>query len=276
MLSFLNENSETQEHKMIPSQPYAGHGRTLADERGDHFVHPAGGQFRIMLIEDDIDLARLTAEYLGKRNLQVEIEHTGTNAIERIRQSTPHLVVLDVMLPGMDGFEICRRLRNTGTDVPIIMLTARDEDIDQVLGLEMGADDYLTKPVQPRVLLAHIKAILRRLTPNEHPSAAVDVLQFGALHISKIARDVTLHEKPVDLTTAEFDLLWLLAASAGRVLSRNEILRELRGLDYDGIDRSIDSRVSRLRRKLGDDAIASAHIKTVRPHGYLFSPTDWP
>jgi two-component system, OmpR family, response regulator len=187
--------------------------------------------------------------------------------------------VLDVMLPGMDGIEICRRLRQRGDDVPIIMLTARDEDIDEVLGLEMGADDYLAKPVQPRVLLAHIKAILRRIpaSPNSVEKSHIvgNSLIFGQLLINKDARDVAFKDTPIDLTTAEFDLLWLLATNAGRVLSRNEILRELRGLDYDGFDRSIDSRISRLRRKLGDDALSAAHIKTIRPHGYLFSPSDW-
>jgi two-component system OmpR family response regulator/two-component system response regulator RstA len=231
--------------------------------------------FRILIIEDDIELARLTAQYLQKRGLLVDIEHSGERALTRIAREKPQLIVLDIMLPGMDGFELCRTLRSQGSDIPIIMLTARDEDIDQVLGLEMGADDYLAKPVQPRVLLAHIKAILRRTTVLENKPGASSNLQFGKLHISKNSRDVRIGVDAVDLTTAEFDLLWLLAANAGRVLPRNEILKALRGLDYDGVDRSIDSRISRLRRKLGDDAIASAHIKTVRPHGYLFSPAPW-
>jgi two-component system OmpR family response regulator/two-component system response regulator RstA len=234
---------------------------------------------RVLLIEDDVDLATLTAAYLGKQNLDITIEHHGDNALARILEINPQLIVLDVMLPGMDGIEICRRLRQRGDDVPIIMLTARDEDIDEVLGLEMGADDYLAKPVQPRVLLAHIKAILRRIpTSPSHvkKSHLIDnSLIFGQLRINKDARDVTFKDTPIDLTTAEFDLLWLLATNAGRVLSRNEILRDLRGLDYDGFDRSIDSRISRLRRKLGDDALSAVHIKTIRPHGYLFSPSDW-
>ena len=239
-------------------------------------LHTATGQsYRVLIIEDDVELARLTAEYLEKRNIEVAIEHRGDEAMARIAREQPHLIVLDVMLPGMDGFDICRALRTQGSELPIIMLTARDEDIDQVLGLEMGADDYLAKPVQPRVLLAHIKAILRRSTTQEKIVTDGDALQFGQLRISKSSREVKIGNNNVDLTTAEFDLLWLLATNAGRVLPRNEILKSLRGLDYDGIDRSIDSRVSRLRRKLGDDAIASAHIKTVRPHGYLFSPSAW-
>ena len=240
----------------------------------DSLQHPSGQAFRVLLIEDDVDLAKLTADYLGKHGMDVMVEHQGDHALAHISREKPHLIVLDVMLPGMDGFQICRDLRSSGADVPIIMLTARDEDIDQVLGLEMGADDYLAKPVQPRVLLAHIKAILRR-SSSDRSTMGNDALQFGRLRINKPARDVRLGDMKIDLTTAEFDLLWLLASNAGRVLPRNEILKSLRGLDYDGIDRSIDSRVSRLRRKLGDEAIASAHIKTVRPHGYLFSPAAW-
>lgn len=245
------------------------------DKDPDMLMSPNGQAYRVMIVEDDIELARLTSEYLEKRGIQVTVEHRGDEALLRIQREQPHLVVLDVMLPGTDGFDICRELRAGGSDVPIVMLTARDEDIDQVLGLEMGADDYLAKPVQPRVLLAHIKAILRRMSSPEKPADVGDTIQFGRLFISHHSREVKLGDAPVDLTTAEFDLLWLLATNAGRVLPRNEILKSLRGLDYDGIDRSIDSRVSRLRRKLGDDVSAAGHIKTVRPHGYLFSPNPW-
>jgi two-component system OmpR family response regulator/two-component system response regulator RstA len=246
-----------------------------ADPRPERLTGPNGQPFRIMLVEDDIALARLTAEYLEKRGIQVSVEHRGDEALNRILKESPHLAVLDVMLPGMDGFDICRALRTQGSAIPIVMLTARDEDIDQVLGLEMGADDYLAKPVQPRVLLAHIKAILRRMQAPERPRESGDIIQFGALKISHGSREVRLGERAIELTTAEFDLLWLLATNAGRVLPRNEILKSLRGLDYDGVDRSIDSRVSRLRRKLGDDASSAGHIKTVRPYGYLFSPNSW-
>ena len=248
---------------------------TTSEQTIDTLLNAGEQPFRVLIIEDDIELARLTAEYLQKRGLVVDTEHSGERALARIAREKPQLIVLDIMLPGMDGFEICRTLRSQGSDVPIIMLTARDEDIDQVLGLEMGADDYLAKPVQPRVLLAHIKAILRRSATLEKHNSDASNLQFGKLRISKTSRDVKIGADGIDLTTAEFDLLWLLATNAGRVLPRNEILRVLRGLDYDGVDRSIDSRISRLRRKLGDDAIASAHIKTVRPHGYLFSPAAW-
>ena len=244
--------------------------------------HAAERMCNILLVEDDQTLAELTADFLRKRNFEVSVIHDGALALRHIlalQQSRDlpkvDLVVLDVMLPGRDGLEICRELRHQGITVPIIMMTARDEDIDQVLGLELGADDYLSKPVQPRVLLAHIKAILRRTSNVVAPPESTSVLQFGELSINKSTRSVSLAEVPVDLTTAEFDLLWLLASNAGRVLPRYEILRELRGLDYDGIDRSIDSRISRLRRKLGEGATVAAHIKTVRPYGYLFSPAGW-
>lgn len=245
------------------------------DANSDNLVSPNGVPFSVLIVEDDVELAQLTMDYLTKRNLSVSVEHNGETALAKIRAHAPDLVVLDVMLPGLDGFEVCRELRRDGIDVPIIMLTARDEDIDQVLGLEMGADDYLAKPVQPRVLLAHIKAILRRANVSEKQSAEAESVQFGQLRISKVSRDVKIGAVAVDLTTAEFDLLWLLATNAGRVLPRHEILKALRGLDYDGIDRSIDSRISRLRRKLGDEALGAAYIKTVRPHGYLFSPAAW-
>ncbi len=237
---------------------------------------PANQATHVLLVEDDEVLAQLTADYLSTRHMTVAIEHNGASALSRIDAEKPDVIVLDVMLPGMDGFDICRELRLNGNTTPVVMLTARDEEIDQVLGLELGADDYLAKPVQPRVLMAHLKAVLRRMNAPEKniTSAQGETLVFGRLQIAQMAREAKLADKRIDLTAAEFDLLWLLASSAGRVLPRHEILKSLRGLEYDGLDRSIDSRVSRLRRKLGDDH-ESAHIKTVRPHGYLFSPTDW-
>jgi DNA-binding response OmpR family regulator len=185
------------------------------------------------------------------------------------------VVVLDVMLPGLDGFDICRELRARGATLPILMLTARDEDFDRVLGLELGADEFIAKPVQPRVLLAHIRALLRRAGMRERTAASADSMNFGRLEIDNGSREVRLAGKPVDLTTSEFDVLWLLARHAGKVLSRNDILQELRSLDYDGSDRSVDCRIYRLRRKLGDLAESSERIKTIRNVGYLFSPGNW-
>ncbi len=259
------------------------HNDSLANRHNGDMTDSSTGLYaRVMLVEDDTKLASLTAAYLSAREFIVAIEHDGTDALTRIVIEKPDLIILDVMLPGTDGFDICRKLRARGNTTPVLMLTARDEDIDQVLGLELGADDYLTKPVQPRVLLAHIKAILRRSADAHgvHSASARDnarpndKLVFGRLHIGFQTREAMLGKKRMNLTVAEFDLLWLLASNAGRVLPRAEILRTLRGLEYDGFDRSIDSRMSRLRKKLGDD-IDNAHIKTIRPQGYLFSPADW-
>ena len=207
--------------------------------------------------------------------MTVGLETHGGAAVERIRSEQPDLVVLDLMLPGEDGLSICRRVRPQYSG-PIIMLTARTDDLDQVLGLEMGADDYVSKPVKPRVLLARIRAMLRRVTENaqgqggevngEEPAR----LQFNDLVVDRSMREAWLNDESIDLTSAEFDLLWLLASNAGRVLSREEIFTALRGIEYDGQDRSIDVRVSRIRPKIGDDPIHPRRIKTVRSKGYLF------
>jgi two-component system OmpR family response regulator/two-component system response regulator RstA len=236
---------------------------------------------RILLVEDDERLAELTAEYLRKNDYEVAIEPRGDNAVPRILTESPDLVVLDVMLPGKDGFEVCRAVRADYSGV-ILMLTARDEDFDQILGLELGADDYIAKPVQPRLLLARIKALLRRApgsaiagTGTSADEAERAELSFGHFHISQATRSAQLATAAIDLTTAEFDLLWLLASHAGNILSRDDLLQELRGIGFDGLDRSIDARISRLRRKLGDDPENPTRIKTVRGKGYLFSKHDW-
>lgn len=237
-------------------------------------VEQTSESWRILIVEDDERLADLTREYLESNDLTVSLETHGGSAVERIRSEQPDLVVLDLMLPGEDGLSICRRVRPF-YDGPIIMLTARTDDLDQVLGLEMGADDYICKPVQPRVLLARIRALLRRLKPAvAEPAPAAEEepvrLQFSDLVVDRAMREAWLEDESIDLTSAEFDLLWLLASNAGRVLSREEIFTALRGIEYDGQDRSIDVRVSRIRPKIGDDPIHPRRIKTVRSKGYLF------
>ncbi|MFO1346585.1 MAG: winged helix-turn-helix domain-containing protein [Rhodocyclaceae bacterium] len=232
---------------------------------------------RILLVEDDERLAELTAEYLKKNDFVVDIEGRGDTAEARILESRPDLVVLDIMLPGQDGFAVCRAVRPKYEGI-ILMLTARDEDIDQILGLELGADDYITKPVPPRVLLARIKALLRRAGPADDAGeggTALDSLTFGNFSISQQTRSAMLAGEQIDLTTAEFDLLWLLARHAGSILSRDDLLQQLRGIGFDGLDRSIDARISRLRKKLNDDPDNPTRIKTVRGKGYLFSRHDW-
>jgi two-component system response regulator RstA len=232
--------------------------------------------WRILIVEDDERLASLTRDYLQNNGLTVSVEPNGGAAVERIRNEQPDLVVLDLMLPGEDGLSICRRVRPQYSG-PILMLTARSDDMDQILGLEMGADDYIGKPVQPRVLLARIRALMRRVNEKNQPLVGSDPVsegpvrvQFNELVIDRSMREAWLSGATVDLTSAEFDLLWLLASNAGRVLSREEIFTALRGIEYDGQDRSIDVRVSRIRPKIGDDPIHPRRIKTVRSKGYLF------
>lgn len=230
--------------------------------------------WNILIVEDDERLASLTKDYLQSNGLNVSVEGDGSRAIERIKNEQPDLVVLDLMLPGEDGLAVCRIVRPHYSG-PILMLTARTEDLDQVLGLEMGADDYVAKPVRPRVLLARIRALLRRAkqdaeSDTDAEESASERLEFGALLIDNAMREAWLDGESIDLTSAEFDLLWLLSSNAGRVLSREEIFNQLRGIEYDGQDRSIDVRVSRIRPKVGDDPINPRRIKTVRSKGYLF------
>lgn len=231
---------------------------------------------RILLVEDDEALAGLIGDYLRQHAYQVEIVLRGDAGARRVLQEpAPDLVILDVMLPGLNGMDICRQVRPRFKH-PILMLTARTDDFDQVVGLELGADDYVKKPVEPRVLLARVRALLRRI----EVSSAVDPaepteLVFGALQISQESRRVVLDRQPVDLTTAQFELLWLLARNAGKVLSRETIFSGLRGTDYDGLDRSIDIAMSRLRQKLRDTVSPPERIKTVRGQGYLFVADAW-
>ena len=228
--------------------------------------------WQVLIVEDDQRLAELTRDYLESHGLRVAIEGNGALAVARIIAEQPDLVILDLMLPGEDGLSICRKVRERYDGV-ILMLTARTDDMDQVLGLDMGADDYVCKPVRPRLLLARIQALLRR---SESPEPAVPEkqrrLQFGPLVVDNALREAWLHDGGIELTSAEFDLLWLLVANAGRILSREEIFTALRGIGYDGQDRSIDVRISRIRPKIGDDPIHPRLIKTIRSKGYLFVP----
>jgi DNA-binding response OmpR family regulator len=228
----------------------------------------------ILLIEDDLRLADLTAEYFRQNGLSVAIESRGDRAIARFHSEQPRVVLLDLMLPGLDGLTICRELREVFAG-PILIFTARDSDIDQVIGLEAGADDYVAKPVDPMVLLARTRALLRRVEADKQPSHDVADIVLGGLRISESSQQVWLDGAKVALTTHEFELLHLLARHAGRVLSRQEIFRNLRGIEYDGTDRSIDGRISILRRKLADNADAPSRIKTVWGKGYLLVPDAW-
>ena len=230
----------------------------------------------ILLVEDDIRLANSTREYLEGNGYYVSLEHRGDTAVSRIQHDLPDLVILDLMLPGLGGHEVCRSVRPAYSG-PILMLTARDDDMDQVIGLEIGADDYVIKPVAPRILLARIGALLRHnqrvnesaLSTN-HQSAT-----FGKLHIDYSNRIITLDGSTIICTEVEFQLLWVLASHAGQILDRDFLYRTLNGHDYDGIDRSIDIRISRLRKKFEKNLVSPARIKTVRGKGYVFIETAW-
>lgn len=230
----------------------------------------------IFLIEDD-DLAAFALKaFLEKRGFRVIHERGGDQALDIISRLQPDALILDCNLPGKDGFEICREVRPKYCGV-ILMLTARDDDVEQVLGLGLGADDYLLKPATPQIVLAHLNACLRRLgdAPSKEVASDADEYRFGQFYISSATRTVRLKGEEIFFSTVEFDLLWFLASRAGTVLSRDEITIGMRGIEYDGMNRSIDMRVSRLRKALGDDAVNPQRIKTVRGQGYLFSRTDW-
>lgn len=225
----------------------------------------------IILVEDDQDLAQLTNDYLNSHGYNVEVIGDGLSAIDRIVRQQPDLVILDLMLPGVDGLEVCKRVR-ANYDRPILMFTARNDAIDEILGLEMGADDYIKKPVEPRLLAARIKALLRRtLLKQAHPKDRENQLEVDGLRINNRSRTVSLNDQIIELTTPEYELLWLLMSNAGMILSRDFIFENLRGVGYDGLNRTIDINVSRLRSKLFDNSSSPERIKTVRNKGYLLS-----
>ncbi len=224
---------------------------------------------QLLVIDDDERLVSLVREYLEPHGFRVDAVHDGPAGVAAVSRVRPELVVLDIMLPGMDGFEVCRAIRERSA-VPILMLTARGEDTDRIVGLELGADDYLPKPFNPRELLARIRAILRRA----EGSAAGDdagVVEVGPVRLDPGDRSVLVDGRAVELTTAEFDLLHVLIASAGRVLSRDQLMQQLHGVEWSAFDRSIDVHVSRIRAKLGDDPRRPALLKTVRGVGYQFA-----
>jgi len=224
--------------------------------------------YRVMLVEDDARLADLVTEYLAGYEFKVDVVSRGDEAVARFKATPPDIVVLDLMLPGLDGMLVCRQLRDL-TKIPILIMTAREDSYDEVSLLEQGADDFINKPVQPRVLLARLRALLRRTQTKQ----ASDMLTFGALSIATSDRTVTWRGEPCVLSNTEYKLLLVLAESAGTVLSRDALLKKMRGIEFDGLDRSIDNSISKLRRKF-DDA-DSEKIKTVWGEGYLFSPSAW-
>ncbi len=224
-----------------------------------------GPNTRVLVVDDDERLNALLTRYLAQFGLSVRAAARPEAALRVLKVDPPDIVVLDVMLPEMDGFAVCRKIRE-GSRVPIIMLTARGEVTDRILGLEMGADDYLPKPFEPRELVARIQAILRRGAQ----AGGEDTLQIGALNLNWAARSAHLNGNDLGLTAAEFELLAVLVRNRGRVLTRDRIMNAIHGFDWDPYDRSIDVQVNRLRQKLGDDARHSTMIRTVRGTGYCF------
>lgn len=229
---------------------------------------------RIMLVEDDAALSELIASYLERFEYKVAVVHRGDLAMASMRRLQPDLVILDLMLPGLDGLHVCRQLRDEIPTLPIIMLTARDKSDDQILGLEMGADDYVAKPCEPRVLLARIRTLLRRSKLAETPAEPQRIV-LGQLIIELTERQVKWREQNVELSSGEYNLLLVLATHVGEVLSRDQLIQQLRGIEFNGVDRSVDVAISKLRRKFEDDPSAPRKIKTVWGKGYLLSRTEW-
>jgi DNA-binding response OmpR family regulator len=233
---------------------------------------------RILVIDDDVELCSLVGEYLEPEGFQIEAVHEGNRGLDRALSGDHLLVVLDVMLPGMNGFDVLRRIRNTSR-IPVLLLTARGEDVDRIVGLEIGADDYLPKPFNPRELVARIRAILRRTQAGEkseeRDDQIPDVVRVGDIELDPATRIVRQNGKPIELTSVEFNLLHVLLREAGRVVTREHLVDAVLSRKFSPFDRSIDMHVSKVRKKLGDSDIGSEHIKTVRGVGYIFAhPRD--
>ncbi|WP_462324936.1 response regulator transcription factor [Desulfoplanes sp.] len=230
----------------------------------------------ILIIDDDEKLCALIADYLEPMGYAVDMVHNGMDGLQKIRDGAYKAVILDVMMPQIDGLEVLRRLREE-SDIPALMLTARGDETDRIVGLEMGADDYLPKTFSPRELLARLRAVTRRYDMVQRKAEVEPderVLQFGPLEINQDSRSVRLQDTPLTLTPLEYDLLTTLAGSAGRVLSRDQLLDAVAGRNYEVFDRSVDVHISSLRRKLGEDPKNPSFIQTVRKVGYLFKKAD--
>jgi two-component system, OmpR family, phosphate regulon response regulator OmpR len=222
---------------------------------------------RILLVEDDSRLAEMLLEYLGQAGFAVTVASLGAAALERLNEAQYEAVILDLMLPDMDGLEVCRRLRTQG-DTPVLMLTARGDAVDRIVGLELGADDYLPKPFEPRELLARLRAIVRR---HVRGAAREKALHFGRLELDTAARAVRLDGKTCELTGYQFDLLVALAKNAGRVMSREILMDLVKGECFESFDRSIDVHVSRIRSCIEDNPKKPRRVITVRSAGYVFA-----
>lgn len=234
------------------------------------------GKTRILIIDDDQKLCRLVKEYLEPLGYSIEAVHSGPEGVEKALAASWHALILDVMLPGLDGFEVLKQIRHT-SNVPVLMLTARGDEADRIVGLEIGADDYLPKTFSPRELLARLRAVVRRsqlTSSTPSPDAPAPEIIIGPLRMTPDTRTAILHDQPLPLTPVEFDLLLSLAKAKGRVKTREQLLEEIRDRNYDVFDRSIDVHISSLRKKLGDDPKTPHFIRTLRAAGYLLVNPD--
>ncbi len=230
---------------------------------------------RLLMIEDDARLAQMVVDYLGQSGFAVTHASDGEAGLEHLQLLQPELVILDLMMPGIDGLEVCRRIRalpNDNARVPVLMLTAKGDPMDRIIGLELGADDYLPKPFEPRELLARIRAVLRRRSePGQAVARATPTLRFGSLEIDRDARTVQVGDGMCDLTSYQFDLLVAMAERAGRVLTRDQIMEAVRGRELEAFDRSIDVHIGRIRNAIEADSKDPKRILTVRGVGYVFA-----
>lgn len=228
----------------------------------------------ILLVEDDASLAQWVAEYLTEQGYTTHVCHRGDEVVSQVKTLNPNIVLLDIMLPGQDGISVCRELRSF-YNAPIIMLTARDEEMDEVIGLEVGASDYIMKPVRPRALLARIKAALRQSSEPNKLEKAESTISVGSLNINTESRNVKFNGQDVNISSAEYLLLHYLASNAGQVVSRDAVFKATKGREYDGLDRSVDVLISALRKKFSDDPQNPEKIKTIWGRGYLLVSTAW-
>jgi len=225
------------------------------------------------VIDDDRKLCRLIADYLGSLGYEVAAAHTGPEGVERATTESWQAVILDLMLPGLDGFEVLKQIRRT-SNVPVLMLTARGDEADRIVGLEIGADDYLPKTFSTRELLARLRAVTRRAAQAAPVQDTENEIVIGPLHVRPASRTAVLDDQPLTLTPVEFELLLSLAKAKGRVKTRDRLLEEIRDREYEVFDRSIDVHISLLRKKLGDDAKTPRFIRTVRAAGYMLIDPD--
>ena len=224
---------------------------------------------RVLVVDDDVELCGLIREYLEPQGFDVEVVHDGEAGLARAQTGDPNIVVLDIMMPKMNGLDMLRQLRTT-SPIPVLLLTARGSDVDRILGLELGADDYLPKPFNPRELVARIRAVLRRTVPVESANNPRELITVGDIEMDSNTRNVRRAGEVIELTGVEYDLLEILLRNAGQIVKREELVKEVLGRELSPFDRSIDMHVSNLRKKLGHQLNGLERIKTIRGVGYIY------